>query len=125
MEVRLRAAAAIAAAVVWCGVPTASAQTAPGAPGALSHFDLARKDCVGTAVRGIVEKRAAAERDIAKLRTSTEREVAQLRPIGGEPAGAELAGRELAAHQRGCDRRRVRGHALRLAPARMRSHSVA
>src|SRR3954452_5373780 len=49
MEVRLRAAAAIAAAVVWCGVPTASAQTAPGAPGALSHFDLARKDCVGTA----------------------------------------------------------------------------
>src|SRR2546430_7260247 len=24
--------------------------TAPGAPGALSHFDLARKDCVGTAV---------------------------------------------------------------------------
>src|SRR5436305_14144188 len=27
----------------------APADTAPGAPGALSHFDLARKDCVGTA----------------------------------------------------------------------------
>src|SRR5690242_5781259 len=27
----------------------APAATAPGAPGALSHFDLARKDCVGTA----------------------------------------------------------------------------
>jgi len=30
-------------------VATASAQTAPGAPGAQSFFDLARKDCVGTA----------------------------------------------------------------------------
>src|SRR4051794_11825799 len=49
MEVRLRAAAVIAAATLLCGVPTASAQTAPGAPGAMSHFDLARKDCVGTA----------------------------------------------------------------------------
>src|SRR4051795_13095046 len=49
MERRLRAAAAIAAASSLCGVPIASAQTAPGAPGALSHFDLARKDCVGTA----------------------------------------------------------------------------
>src|SRR5262245_24054943 len=49
MEGRLRAAAAIAAASLFCWVPTASAQTAPGAPGALSHFDLARKDCVGTA----------------------------------------------------------------------------
>src|SRR6478672_9533960 len=28
---------------------TATPTTAPGAPGALSHFDLARKDCVGTA----------------------------------------------------------------------------
>src|SRR3954454_14994874 len=27
----------------------AQAAPAPGAPGALSHFDLARKDCVGTA----------------------------------------------------------------------------
>src|SRR3954470_12868610 len=49
MESRLRAVAAIAAASLCCAVSTASAQTAPGAPGALSHFDLARKDCVGTA----------------------------------------------------------------------------
>src|SRR3954451_15836591 len=49
MESRLRAVAAIAAASLCCWVSTASAQTAPGAPGALSHFDLARKDCVGTA----------------------------------------------------------------------------
>src|SRR3954462_6680495 len=49
MESRLRAVAAIAAASLCCGVSTASAQTAPGAPGALSHFDLARKDCGGTA----------------------------------------------------------------------------
>ena len=27
----------------------ALAAAAPGGPGALSHFDLARKDCVGTA----------------------------------------------------------------------------
>jgi glucan 1,4-alpha-glucosidase len=49
MDRRLQAAAAVAAAMLWCWVPAASAQTAPGAPGALSHFDLARKDCVGTA----------------------------------------------------------------------------
>jgi glucoamylase len=29
--------------------PPAAGMTAPGAPGVLSHFDLARKDCVGTA----------------------------------------------------------------------------
>jgi hypothetical protein len=29
--------------------PAASAAPAGGAPGALSHFDLARKDCLGTA----------------------------------------------------------------------------
>ncbi len=29
--------------------PPAVGMTAPGAPGVLSHFDLARKDCVGTA----------------------------------------------------------------------------
>jgi glucoamylase len=29
--------------------PATDGLTAPGAPGALSHFDLARKDCVGTA----------------------------------------------------------------------------
>src|SRR5690349_18445645 len=49
MDRRLQAAAAVAAAMLCGWVPTASAQTAPGAPGALSHFDLARKDCVGTA----------------------------------------------------------------------------
>ena len=40
------AALAIGALVV---APAAQAVPAPGAPGALSHFDLARKDCVGTA----------------------------------------------------------------------------
>src|SRR6185312_12629092 len=48
MKGRLLAAAA--AALVGAMLPaTASAAPAPGAPGALSHFDLARKDCVGTA----------------------------------------------------------------------------
>src|SRR4051812_2703051 len=39
------------AALVIAGLaaPGAYAAPAPGAPGALSHFDLARKDCVGTA----------------------------------------------------------------------------
>ncbi|WP_028061798.1 glucodextranase DOMON-like domain-containing protein [Candidatus Solirubrobacter pratensis] len=49
MKGRLLAGAAIAAAALTCWVPSALAQTAPGGPGALSHFDLARKDCVGTA----------------------------------------------------------------------------
>jgi glucoamylase len=40
--------AAIAAAVLGQAA-IAQAAPAPGAPGALSHFDLARKDCVGTA----------------------------------------------------------------------------
>ncbi|MDP9240613.1 MAG: glycoside hydrolase family 15 protein [Actinomycetota bacterium] len=38
--------------VAALGVPTpaaSAAASAPGAPGALSHFDLARKDCLGTA----------------------------------------------------------------------------
>ena len=48
MEGRLLAAVALAAASFTCA-STASAQTAPDGPGALSHFDLARKDCVGTA----------------------------------------------------------------------------
>jgi len=47
----------IAAVVVASLLPTASASAievavdpgAPGGPGALSHFDLARKDCLGTA----------------------------------------------------------------------------
>ena len=45
-----------AAAAVSLGLPSmvraasvASNAVAPDGPGALSHFDLARKDCVGTA----------------------------------------------------------------------------
>src|SRR5919201_1378753 len=41
-----------AVAIVLLGLAsaaTAAADTAPGAPGAQSYFDLARKDCVGTA----------------------------------------------------------------------------
>ncbi len=48
MERRLLAGAVIAAVAMSCA-SSASAQPAPGGPGALSHFDLARKDCVGTA----------------------------------------------------------------------------
>ena len=36
-------------ATIVGAVPAASAAAAPDGPGALSHFDLARKDCVGTA----------------------------------------------------------------------------
>jgi glucoamylase len=42
----------VAATLVGClatVAPTASAAPATGGPGTLSHFDLARKDCVGTA----------------------------------------------------------------------------
>ena len=39
----------VTAIVAGAGAPTASAQIAPGTPGAMSFFDLARKDCVGTA----------------------------------------------------------------------------
>ena len=49
---RLLAPIAIAACVVLAAVGAAvagPASTAPGAPGSLSHFDLARKDCLGTA----------------------------------------------------------------------------
>src|SRR6201991_2227526 len=49
MERRLLAGAVIAAVALSCASTASAAQTAPGAPGALSHFDLARKDCVGTA----------------------------------------------------------------------------
>jgi glucan 1,4-alpha-glucosidase len=42
--------AATAALAAGLGaVPAQSATSAPGAPGAMSHFDLARKDCLGTA----------------------------------------------------------------------------
>src|SRR5256885_13123862 len=47
MKGRLLAAAA-AALVVPALPATASAAPAADGPGALSHFDLARKDCVGT-----------------------------------------------------------------------------
>jgi glucoamylase len=38
-----------AAALVAALAPAARAAVAPGGPGSLSYFDLARKDCVGTA----------------------------------------------------------------------------
>ena len=40
---------ALAASAPMSGVAVAAQSVAPGAPGALSHFDLARKDCLGTA----------------------------------------------------------------------------
>ena len=40
---------AAASAVVAVAAPAAGASVAPGAPGTTSYFDLARKDCVGTA----------------------------------------------------------------------------
>ena len=47
---RFVAAVAIAAAVLAAGAPGAlTASAAPDGPGSLSHFDLARKDCLGTA----------------------------------------------------------------------------
>src|SRR3954466_5392497 len=44
-----RGSALAAVAAMALVAPSAHAAPAPGAPGALSHFDLARKDCVGTA----------------------------------------------------------------------------
>ena len=35
--------------VLWCATAAPAAPPATDGPGALSHFDLARKDCVGTA----------------------------------------------------------------------------
>src|SRR5512132_3643164 len=35
--------------VLWCASAAPDAGPATDGPGALSHFDLARKDCVGTA----------------------------------------------------------------------------
>src|SRR5580693_8603003 len=43
------APAATAASSATAASATAAATVAPGAPGAASYFDLARKDCVGTA----------------------------------------------------------------------------
>src|SRR3954452_25491147 len=45
----LKGPALAALAVVAIAATPAHAAPAPGAPGSLSHFDLARKDCVGTA----------------------------------------------------------------------------
>src|SRR3954463_147742 len=44
-----RVLGAVIAAAVLSQTAAAQATSAPGGPGALSHFDLARKDCVGTA----------------------------------------------------------------------------
>ncbi|MEV4257693.1 glycoside hydrolase family 15 protein, partial [Spirillospora sp. NPDC049652] len=46
------AAATAAAAIAGAPAARADAAPAPGAPGTASHFDLARKDCVGTARDG-------------------------------------------------------------------------
>ncbi len=47
---RTAVAAAIVAAAAWIPLPVVAAPSgAPDGPGDLSHFDLARKDCVGTA----------------------------------------------------------------------------
>ena len=53
-RIRVAVVAATAGLVAIGGLPAQAAPAAPaaapvGAPGALSHFDLARKDCVGTA----------------------------------------------------------------------------
>src|SRR5712671_140126 len=49
---RLAAPVALALCLLLAGAVGAGARTttaAPGGPGSLSHFDLARKDCLGTA----------------------------------------------------------------------------
>src|SRR3954453_10288839 len=48
-EMGLRRAGIAALLMAAVTAPAAQAGQAPGVPGALSHFDLARKDCVGTA----------------------------------------------------------------------------
>ena len=45
----LAAGALVVAGLTVSTTPAAVAAAAPGAPGAMSHFDLARKDCLGTA----------------------------------------------------------------------------
>jgi glucan 1,4-alpha-glucosidase len=49
MRGRVITVLAAASAVVAAAAPAARAAVAPGAPGTTSYFDLARKDCVGTA----------------------------------------------------------------------------
>src|SRR3954463_2103080 len=43
------ALALVVGGLTFAGAPPAVATAASGGPGALSHFDLARKDCLGTA----------------------------------------------------------------------------
>jgi glucan 1,4-alpha-glucosidase len=50
MNGRVLNVAAVAAVAFACGASPASAAPATDGPGAMSHFALARKDCVGTAV---------------------------------------------------------------------------
>src|SRR3954447_5031608 len=50
MNGRVLNVAALAAVAFACGAAPAAAAPATDGPGAMSHFDLARKDCVGTAV---------------------------------------------------------------------------
>ena len=49
MKRRVISVLVVASAIATALAPAARAQTAPDAPGAQSFFDLARKDCVGTA----------------------------------------------------------------------------
>src|SRR3954449_1142629 len=49
MSRRMLGAAIAAVALGSCATEARAATPAPGAPGTMSHFDLARKDCVGTA----------------------------------------------------------------------------
>jgi glucoamylase len=52
MKVRVLTGAAVVVALLCCATSASAADpvaAAPAGPGALSHFDLARKDCVGTA----------------------------------------------------------------------------
>ncbi len=48
-SVAVASATALAVAMFGSALPAQAATTAPGGPGATSHFDLARKDCLGTA----------------------------------------------------------------------------
>jgi glucoamylase len=49
MSLPARSVSLAALAVLLCAAPAGIAAPAPDGPGLLSHFDLARKDCVGTA----------------------------------------------------------------------------
>ena len=77
--------------------PVSAASSAPGGPGALSYFDLARKDCVGTSrtssLQGLVHGgRRRAERRLVPHDRQHEREDAPVhrhgRPDVHRPPGA-------------------------------------